>query len=175
MFVVELDRPWLETPFGLQGVLAESDADIQTFRRLCKFVYVDPQRSTIPIPGAAKSAVERPVPKRARDARPKILTMKEVDAGRTIAQRLDSSAGRINADEPNKMFAPPGVQLVNYPAQVPLSRELPRARQAYQRAAQTVTQLIRDIAGIGGLHVSEIEDVVPELVESVIANPDALM
>ena len=175
MFVVELDRPWLETPFGLQGVLAESDADIQTFRRLCKFVYVDPERSTIPIPGAAKVTVEKSVPRRARNAGPKTLTMKEVDAGSAIAQRLDPSAGRISSNEPNKMFAPPGVRLVNYPTQVPLSRELPRARQAYQRAAQTVTQLVRDIAGIGGLPISEIEDVVPELVESVIANPDALM
>ncbi|HMV01591.1 MAG TPA: DUF3391 domain-containing protein, partial [Rhodocyclaceae bacterium] len=26
MFVTELDRPWLETPFPLQGFLVESDS-----------------------------------------------------------------------------------------------------------------------------------------------------
>ena len=45
MFVSELDRPWTETPFLLQGVLIESGEDIAEFRRLCKYVYVDVERS----------------------------------------------------------------------------------------------------------------------------------
>ena len=45
MFVSELDRPWTETPFLLQGVLIESGEDIAEFRRLCKYVYIDVERS----------------------------------------------------------------------------------------------------------------------------------
>ena len=149
MFVVELDRPWLATPFLLQGVLAESETDLQTLRRRCKFVFVDPRRSTAPIPGAPLLTLEGSVPVRGGDA-------------------------GLNLP-PNKILAPPGVRLMRYPKRVPLSRELPRARQVYRRAAHTVAGLFHDIEGIGGLRISAIENVVPELVESVIANPDALM
>lgn len=45
MFVSKLDRPWTETSFLLQGVLIESEEDIQEFTRVCEFVYVDQARS----------------------------------------------------------------------------------------------------------------------------------
>ena len=52
MFVEDLDRPWLDTPFLIQGFLLEDDHDIQTLQQLCHHVYVDPIRSTVaePVP-----------------------------------------------------------------------------------------------------------------------------
>lgn len=41
MFVCELDRPWLDSPFILEGVLIEDDEQIATISALCEFVYVD--------------------------------------------------------------------------------------------------------------------------------------
>lgn len=41
MFVCELDRPWLGTPFLLEGLLIEDDEQITTIASLCEFVYVD--------------------------------------------------------------------------------------------------------------------------------------
>ncbi len=41
MFVAELDRPWLGTPFLLEGVLIEEQAQINTLTSLCTFVYID--------------------------------------------------------------------------------------------------------------------------------------
>lgn len=41
MFVCELDRPWLGTPFMLEGLLLEDDEQIATVASLCQFVYVD--------------------------------------------------------------------------------------------------------------------------------------
>jgi hypothetical protein len=46
MFVVELDRPWLDTPFLLQGFLIESQKEIDELKHLCEFVYVEPDQST---------------------------------------------------------------------------------------------------------------------------------
>jgi putative nucleotidyltransferase with HDIG domain len=40
MKVVELDRPWLETPFLFQGFEIRSDADIAEIQRYCRYVYV---------------------------------------------------------------------------------------------------------------------------------------
>ena len=45
MFVVELDRPWIETPFMLQGMLLDDPSDIHTIMTLCKFVYIDRTKS----------------------------------------------------------------------------------------------------------------------------------
>ena len=45
MFVIELDRPWIETPFMLQGMLLDDPSDIHTIMTLCKFVYIDRTKS----------------------------------------------------------------------------------------------------------------------------------
>lgn len=45
MYVAELDRPWIGTPFMLQGFLLEDQADIDTLRSLCSFVYIDRTKS----------------------------------------------------------------------------------------------------------------------------------
>ena len=41
MFVSKLDRPWLGTPFLLEGVLIEDDEQISTIASLCEYVYID--------------------------------------------------------------------------------------------------------------------------------------
>lgn len=45
MFVVELDRPWLETPFLMQGFLVETDDQIVTLQQCCQRVTIDRTRS----------------------------------------------------------------------------------------------------------------------------------
>lgn len=45
MFVSDLDRPWLETPYLIQGVLIKSVEDITELARYCNYVYVDVERS----------------------------------------------------------------------------------------------------------------------------------
>jgi len=42
MYVVELDRPWTETPFIFQGFYLESDEQLETLKQYCKTVFVDP-------------------------------------------------------------------------------------------------------------------------------------
>ncbi len=46
MYIAELDRPWIGTPFMLQGFLLEDKADIDTLMSTCAFVYVDRTKST---------------------------------------------------------------------------------------------------------------------------------
>ncbi|BBL75278.1 HD-GYP domain-containing protein [Methylomagnum ishizawai] len=41
MFVCELDRPWLETPFLFQGFEIRSEDDIEVVARHCEYVYID--------------------------------------------------------------------------------------------------------------------------------------
>lgn len=45
MYVSGLDRPWLETPFVLQGFRIATEDDLKTLRRYCQYVYVDIEKS----------------------------------------------------------------------------------------------------------------------------------
>mgnify|MGYP000933760153 CR=1 FL=1 len=45
MFIAELDRPWLESPFLMQGFVVEDEETLAQLRGLCRFVYVDRTRS----------------------------------------------------------------------------------------------------------------------------------
>ena len=41
LFVSELDRAWVDTPFLLQGFLLDSDTDLANLHKYCRYVYVD--------------------------------------------------------------------------------------------------------------------------------------
>ncbi len=45
VFVTELDRPWQDTPFLIQGFLVDSDIELKTLQRYCRYVFVDLDRS----------------------------------------------------------------------------------------------------------------------------------
>lgn len=45
MFVAELDRPWLETPFLIQGFVLCEFGELRVLREHCKFVYIDTGKS----------------------------------------------------------------------------------------------------------------------------------
>ena len=45
MFVTELDRPWTQSPFMLQGFLLTEALDLQTLQSLVKDLAIDPSRS----------------------------------------------------------------------------------------------------------------------------------
>lgn len=45
MYVANLDRPWTETPFALQGLLIKKDDDIRKLAKYCRHVYIDREKS----------------------------------------------------------------------------------------------------------------------------------
>ena len=49
MYVAELDRPWIETPFLFQGFVISSEEELAQLRAYCQFVYVDIQQSRVPV------------------------------------------------------------------------------------------------------------------------------
>jgi cyclic di-GMP phosphodiesterase len=62
MYVVDLDRPWLGTPFDFQGFPLTHENQIDQLKQYCKIVYVDPQRTTwTPPPKRKPVAAAEPV------------------------------------------------------------------------------------------------------------------
>jgi HD-GYP domain-containing protein (c-di-GMP phosphodiesterase class II) len=61
MYVSQLDRPWLETPFLFQGFTISSKGDINELERCCRYVYIDEEKSDYKkeeLPTAAPAAAE---------------------------------------------------------------------------------------------------------------------
>jgi HD-GYP domain-containing protein (c-di-GMP phosphodiesterase class II) len=61
MFVAELDRPWLETPFALQGFVIRDERDAEYVGKHCEYVYVDPHKKVVgkyPLKAQPKRAIE---------------------------------------------------------------------------------------------------------------------
>jgi putative nucleotidyltransferase with HDIG domain len=57
MYVSELDRPWLETPFLFQGFRITNMQEIEQLGDSCSYVYVDPEKSVVPLPQKTAAAV----------------------------------------------------------------------------------------------------------------------
>lgn len=83
MFVCRLDRPWLGTPFLLQGFLIENRDTLQTVRALCSHVFVDPNKSLVRL----RSPRERRRPGREDEAIP------------TLSPRVDRDMARLGLRE----------------------------------------------------------------------------
>ena len=48
MYVCELDRAWLDTPFQIDGFHLKTVEDIQLVLKVCRFVYIDTNRGAKP-------------------------------------------------------------------------------------------------------------------------------
>jgi HD-GYP domain-containing protein (c-di-GMP phosphodiesterase class II) len=160
MFIADLDRPWLDTPFLIQGFLLEDEEDLRTLQRLCQHVVIDLRRSTIDL-SSLKQQLASPS-----------QTLEQLLASPSQTQR-----GLIERDGPftEQPFASPGVTLTAYVDEVPFEQELPRASEAYGRTKEALAELVHDVLTGSDLHIDQVDDVVDDMVESMISNPDAMM
>jgi len=151
MYVAELDRPWLGTPFLFQGFEIRSQADIDELKRYCSWVYID-----IPDPQI------RPPERRAQAP----ASIRRVPTVPTEAEQ------RVARDF---------LKIINQPRTAPvysdqraLEQELGEAREHHAIARTLVYQLLEDVRTGKNIDSIRAKRVVGELAESVIRNPDAL-
>src|SRR4051794_23408278 len=108
MFVADLDRPWVDTPFLLQGFLIEDAEQIRALMQHCQYVMVDRTRSTgdeyeapaaAAIAAASAAATPRSVPPAAGAPRPaarvSVTTPRESNRPRIAAGSADAGDGLL--------------------------------------------------------------------------------
>jgi HD-GYP domain-containing protein (c-di-GMP phosphodiesterase class II) len=249
MFVADLDRPWVDTPFLLQGFLIENDEQILALRTHCEYVIVDRARSTgdqfeaapasatavsrAPAgapPAASGAAQERNAadPDAVTEVRPATAVAKEMPrahadgtpmrtarfpASVPYRSRRAAAPGNGAQDErgfigrlfgrlkggkrgddrdmpqerleppretPQEFAAraellPPGIQVQTYVDQVSVEDEVPRAQAAVERGANLLEKLVNDVRLGQSFEIERVEEIVGDMVESVVRNPDAAM
>lgn len=146
MFVCELDRPWLGTPFLFQGFLIRTGTEIRQLQAHCHYVYVDSENSTFDPRSLLKirmagDAMEgrrlRPPP------RPKPAAQRE-DAS------LEASYRRFR-------------------------RHLRRARRVHLKTRRYIDQTLEDVRLGRSVDTEKARELVGELAQQVVESPDALL
>lgn len=156
MFVSQLDRPLLGTPYLLEGVLIHSQEDIDQLAQLCQTVFVDEAT----IPASFK-------PKRAASANTGSANHQPVSSGSISVAQMDK--------EPKESERTPFHGNLRYVDICPVEHELPSARQALEISVVLLEEIHECIEQGINLDYRRAKEVVESLRESVVRNPDALL
>ena len=248
MFVADLDRPWVDTPFLLQGFLVEDEEQVRALMEHCEYVMVDRARSTgdeyqptatsapggagttrvvtqmmpgkvsqeaqpgtpgaVPPPPARDSLADSVTPTSGPPpARPPKLTPSRSGAPIVPPPRYGSEEslaypgllGRVLSGikglwhkepefvapeqpketphefEARAALAPPGVVITTYADQVTVEEEVPRAREVVAKSADLLEKLVHDIRLGQSFEIERVQEIVDDMVDSIVRNPDALM
>jgi hypothetical protein len=104
MYVSQLDRPWLESPFMLQGFMIKDEEEIAQLREYCEFVYIDLEQSKTSNSGPDSVTPYQAQPSRnASPADPKpsierhdrVSVEKEIEFARNARASLQGAVGSL--------------------------------------------------------------------------------
>lgn len=157
MYVSQLDRPWLGTPYLLEGVLIQSQKDIDQLAQLCQTVFVD--EKTIP----ASFRPKRVIPVKTNSSAPKVAASKK------------TAIDQITPDKLEEIERTPFHGNQRYTDIHPVERELPTARQALEVSISMLEEIHECIEHGVKLDYRRAKEVIESLRESVVRNPDALL
>ena len=175
MFVTELDRPWLGTPFLLQGFLIEEAGQIASLQQYCKLVYVDRRRSV----GDQHAASSRG---RYASKSPRTASLLKNNRGSAEEAAFSSLA---MMDENDFLSVVHRIRIVAPGSNVP--REPPPARGSSLEAEllysapiiddvhRTLEALRNGVDSKGNVDLTRARGLVEEMAAGVERNPDAML
>ena len=152
MYISELDRPWVETPFLFQRFELRTSEEMEQLKKHCKYVYVDTELGpdVAPKPRDKESVV-------------RIRKLEEQD------EKIKREFKKI-AEAPSRRSQRPA-----YPDRTSVQRELVRAREVQSQTRVLMRTTIEEVQKGKAVNIPLAEKVVDNMVESVIRNPDALV
>ena len=157
MFVAELDKPWLDSPFLIQGFTVSDESEIDLLVRECAHVIIDTGRMV-------KAEYEE-TKKLGRD-----LEKAKVKSRESSLAAADNKK-RSEKAKINQSFK--GTNLKPYSNSSSFEQEFSSAQNVYQEYENTVAKLYGDTQESRGINLKSAKAAVSGIVESVIRNPDA--
>jgi len=153
MYIAELDRPWLETPFMFQGFALESTDAQQKIRELCKYVWIETDlgRDYVPSARGGSAALAR-MEKLAEDE----------ERVKKVVRKLATEAVSPAQRKP-------------YYDQTTFEEEIVVAKKIEADARVMVRDTLESVKSGKKIDLQMAGKVVTRMVDSVIRNPDALV
>jgi len=164
MYVAQLDRPWLETPFLFQGFYIRDQDEIRDLQAYCDYVYI---LQETPPQGAVASAVERERP--AVPAGPR-RTARGKGRFRLPAIFRGGRRKRETAGKRTPYTEPGGF----YEDTESFENELKNAAFIHDDAVVTIHDVMNTLRVSEKLDVRKLETAVTPMVNSILRNPAAL-
>ncbi len=154
MFVAQLDRPWLESPFLIHGFEIRHRSQIRTLMSHCRHVYVARGRSRMV--GGEKTLAPAGI-RCVVQANEKVGNLYQVRRwGKPARQRqLRSQSAQVNS--------------------VPVEKEHGPARAIYDQACTDIANLLRSVSVGQMLDTDRAEQVVMACTDSILRNPNAML
>jgi len=156
MIIVELDRPWLDTPFLFQHFTITNAEDLAMVQSLCDYVYIDDD------PAAGEAAKRRPV--MASFSKPLTSSRGTGATGMTID---------VNMQVPAALHSDSTV-IPRYTDVVSVEEELQKVIELESVVREAIFTIFDDARQGRAINVENTRKLVAEVVESAIRNPDAL-
>jgi len=153
MFVSSLDRPWVDTPFPLQGFFLINYEDINELRLFCQEVYIDVTLGKCPEHYKADLMVPATV------------------------SELKKTVPKDHSGKPRKIpnVAPLRISRGVYNTRIPVKKEILKAQKLHHRLAETFSEFMYKLREGANVDIKEPRKIVNDLVDSVTRNPDAMI
>lgn len=151
MYVSNLDRSWIETPYLLQGILIQSQEDINELARHCNYVYVDWDKSET------------------------FVAPRLVHSKKSVVSQPIANANGKHRTEDAEILKLQSQRTVTYTETRSLKEELPAAKKAFDVASTLLSEISTSVKYNTKLNIQAAHDVVDALRESVVRNPDAAL
>jgi putative nucleotidyltransferase with HDIG domain len=167
MYVSQLDRPWLGTPFLFQGFELQENSDIKLLQQYCQHIYIDITRSSLTPDEIEKSL--NPSDKLTAAAlqfeKPKVA-IKPSFLYRLLGflSRFDFTGKLANKLEGSKA----------YRIKTSLKKEVPHAADAYELAQGAVNDVLDSVRVGRAVDIEQVRESVNPMIESVLRNPGAM-
>ena len=166
MFVAELDRSWRETPFLLQGFRIADEAEIATLRQSCGTVVIDPTHSA---PGSFEHLAD------IHQVSKKFEALAWVKRLRSRFGAFSQASDEVARERAAAGLIPANVVPTLYSEMKPIEAEIERAEEVYTSTDATLDLITRQVADGEKVNLDKLGGAIENMVESAIANPDALL
>jgi len=151
MHVLELDRPWLETNFLIQGFIIQDANEIDELKRQCEYVFIQ-----------GKVEAKKPYIEKRKDSR-------------GLFARLTD---KINPESQNEAVSTkpgPPKNKIAYINKISFEKEVSAAHQSYDNAKTVAKSLMEGIRLGRVLDMNQSRAAVNDIVDSILRNNNALV
>ncbi len=152
MYVARLDKPWLKTPYQLQGVKIRSHKDIERLRKYCNYVYVDVERGYSPDP--------------------RFWVVREGPKVYNTPHRPAVSTKLAAAPEVHNEYT--ALRKTHYQDARPIEAEFHVAEQAHERLQEDFHRIMDKLGRNNEFDVDALNESISGVVDSIIRSPGAM-
>ena len=153
MYVSQLDRPWLDTPYTIQGIPIKTMEDILELERYCVFVYVDMNKSE---------------PHIVKKYSPGVLDAVKIQETIKVAKNVYQTPRAVTEKTPFH-----GSQV--YTDTRTVEEELPVATKLHHVALEVIREIKTNFEHNDYLEVGDARNAVYAMNDSIARNPDAML